>query len=181
MDEQAVHVIGVERLAMIVNHGQHVFGPAVHLGLDEQFFARQSLDGVGDPTKRLIRLRRVNVGDAVVVGVMDEIDERVLARRRSGRMPLALPVPKPSRLNLMPVLPSVTWSVAVRTTGASAAADVFVSAHGESSAVPASAVEAWMKWRRVIPRPLFEAQFLCMQNQYHGWPKLQLISIPTGQ
>ena len=65
----------------------------------------------------------------------------------------------------MPVLPSVTWSVAVRTVaGASAAARASANAQGESKAVPASAVEVWMNWRRLTPRPILVTLFFCMEK-----------------
>ena len=48
----------------------------------------------------------------------------------------------------MPVLPSVTWSTAVRLT--SAAAHDSGNANDDSSAVPARAADAWMNWRRLM-------------------------------
>jgi len=50
----------------------------------------------------------------------------------------------PSRLSLMPVLPSVTWSTAVRLPAGAPAARTLESAHGDSSAVPARRAEEWI-------------------------------------
>jgi hypothetical protein len=63
---------------------------------------------------------------------------------------LLLPVPNPSRLNLMPVLPKVTWSVAVRVM-AGPAAPVSAQAQGENNTVPANAVEVLRNSRRFSP------------------------------
>ena len=82
-------------------------GLAGNLGLDEQLLAGQALDGAADPLKCRVRLRAVEVRDALVVGVVDEVVEASPCRGRVGSWPLLLPVPKPRRLSLMPVLPSV--------------------------------------------------------------------------
>src|ERR1022692_2197455 len=60
----------------------------------------------------------------------------------------------------MPVLPSVTWSTAVRVATGVAAARDLTSDHGESNAAPASAVEDWMNWRRLSPPRLWREFFM---------------------
>ena len=57
MNQQAVHVIGVENFPVMINGGKHVARLARHFGLDEKFFARQSFDGVADPLKGRVSLR----------------------------------------------------------------------------------------------------------------------------
>src|ERR1017187_2459423 len=81
VNQQAVHVVGVEHFAVMINGGEDVGGLAGDFGLDEKFFARQSLDGVANPVERRVGLRAVKVSDALVVGVVDEVDEAVLAER----------------------------------------------------------------------------------------------------
>ena len=52
MDEHAVNVVRIECLAVVVNRGQRVVRLAVDFGLNEKFFARQSLDGIANPGER---------------------------------------------------------------------------------------------------------------------------------
>ena len=79
-------------------------------------------------------------------------------------LPFALPVPKPSLLNLMPVLPSVIWSAAVRIVDEPVTALAPVRIHGVNSAVPASAVDVLINCRRVTPQPAFDGLFWRMKN-----------------
>ena len=58
---------------------QHFLGFAGDLGLDEELLAGQALDGAADPVERLVALGAVEVGDALVVGVADELVEALLA------------------------------------------------------------------------------------------------------
>ena len=79
MDEQAVHVIGIEDLAVVVNGLEDLLGFAGDFGLEEDLFAREPFDGAGDPIEGLVGLGAVEVGDALVVGVADEVVEVLLA------------------------------------------------------------------------------------------------------
>jgi hypothetical protein len=51
----------------------------------------------------------------------------------------------------MPVLPSVTWSTAVRLPAVVLAVLQPESAQGDNNAVPARTAEFWMNWRRLRP------------------------------
>jgi len=62
---------------VVVNHGQYIGRLAVHLGLNKKFFARQSFDRVTDPLKSCGRIPPVHVGDALIVGVVDEFVETI--------------------------------------------------------------------------------------------------------
>ena len=80
MNQQAVHVVGVEDFAVVVNGGKDVLGLAGDFGLEEELLAGQAFDGALDPFERAVALGAVEVGDALVVGVADEGAELLLAQ-----------------------------------------------------------------------------------------------------
>src|ERR1035437_10514083 len=69
---------------------------------------------------------------------------KVPCPRAYWTLPLLLPVPKPRRLSLRPVLPRATWSTAVRLTAASA----WSHEQEVSSSALAAAPERSRNWRR---------------------------------
>ena len=86
VDQHAVNIIGVERfLPVLIDEPENVFGAVVDcFGLDEKFFAREALDGVGHPIEGGVGLGAIEVGDALVIGVMDEFNKLVLAHVALG-------------------------------------------------------------------------------------------------
>src|ERR1039458_8901265 len=75
MNEQAIDVVSVEYLAVVVDGREHLVGFAGDFGLDEQLLTRQALDGGPHPLEGAVALRAIEVSDALVVGIMDELVE----------------------------------------------------------------------------------------------------------
>jgi hypothetical protein len=83
VDQQAVNVIGLIRRALLVDGLEEInIIPVwfVDLGLDEQFLARQAFDGTAEHVERHVVGGAIEIGDPVVVGVMDDRGEAFLAQ-----------------------------------------------------------------------------------------------------
>ena len=80
MNQEAIHVIRVKHLAVVVDGREHLVGFAGDLGLDEQLLPRQALDGVLYPLEGAVALRAIEVSDALVVGIPDELVKRLLPK-----------------------------------------------------------------------------------------------------
>src|SRR5579859_230039 len=72
MNEHGIDIIGVEDFAMMINHLQDILRLAGDLGLNEQFFARQSFDRTAQPLEGPIGLRAVKIGNTLIIGVADQ-------------------------------------------------------------------------------------------------------------
>ena len=81
VNQQAVHIIGVEHFAVKVDLLENVLRLVIDLGLDKELLPRQALDGIGNPVKRRVLLRAVKVSDAPIVGVANEAVEALLPQR----------------------------------------------------------------------------------------------------
>src|SRR5512135_315554 len=78
MDQHAVDVIRVEHLPMVVDDFEHVLRLGPNLGLDKELFPGEAFDGLAYPAKGLVVLGAVEISDALVVGVTDELIELLL-------------------------------------------------------------------------------------------------------